>query len=152
MAEARAVVQKFKEIDTSQVGKGIDITSEDLAKGAPFALKFFAEKLLDLAEHPRVPNFLLTKIEFGSHIVLASLPSEPFVEIGLTLRRSVFRGKFCIVTSHGNYNGGKEIFSGYIPNSWNYGRGGYETTPRSSNYGIDTADVLIAKWRKLAEK
>lgn len=152
VAEARAVVEKFKEIDTSQVGKGIDITSEDLAKGAPFALKFFAEKLLDLAEHPRVPNFLLTKIEFGSHVVLASLPSEPFVEIGLTLRRSVFRDKFCIVTSHGNYNGGKEIFSGYIPNSWNYGRGGYETTPRSSNFGLDTADVLIAKWRKLALK
>ena len=31
-------------------------------------------------------------------------------------------------------------------------RGGYETTPRSSGYGIDTADALIAGWRKLALK
>ena len=152
VAEARKVVEKFKDTDTSKIGNGIDLTSEDLAKGTPFALKYFAEKLLDLADRPKVPNFLLTKIEFGSFVVLASLPSEPFVEIGLTLRRSVFRDKFCVVTSHGNYNGGKEICAGYIPNSWNYGRGGYETTPRSSNFGIDTADVLIAKWRKLALK
>ena len=152
IAEARKVVEKFKDTDTSKIGNGVDLTSEDLAKGTPFALKYFAEKLLDLVDHPKVPNFLLTKIEFGSFVVLASLPSEPFVEIGLTLRRSVFRDKFCIVTSHGNYNGGKELASGYIPNSWNYGRGGYETTPRSSNYGLDTADMLIAKWRKLAEK
>ena len=152
IAEARKVVEKFKDTDTSKIGNGVDLTSEDLAKGTPFALKYFAEKLLDLVDHPKVPNFLLTKIEFGSFVVLASLPSEPFVEIGLTLRRSVFRDKFCIVTSHGNYNGGKELASGYIPNSWNYGRGGYETTPRSSGYGIETADALIEGWRKLALK
>lgn len=152
VAEARKVVEKFKDTDTSKIGNGVDLTSEDLAKGTPFALKYFAEKLLDLADHPKVPEFLLAKIEFGSLVVLASLPSEPFVEIGLTLRRSIFRDKFCVVTSHGNYNGGKEIFAGYIPNAWNYGRGGYESTPRSSNYGLDTADKLIEKWRKLALK
>ena len=85
-------------------------------------------------------------------MVLASLPSEPFVEIGLALRRSVFRDKFCMVTSHGNANGGKGFGGGYIPNAWNYGRGGYETTPRSSGYGTDTADLLIENWRKLAAK
>ena len=85
-------------------------------------------------------------------MVLASLPSEPFVEIGLALRRSVFRDKFCMVTSHGNVNGGKGFGGGYIPNAWNYGRGGYETTPRSSGYGTDTADLLIENWRKLAAK
>ena len=152
IAEARATVKKFADVDISKVGAEVDLTSEDLAKGAPFALKFFAVKLLELVDEPKVPNFLLTKIEFGSHLVIASLPSEPFVEIGLTVRRSVFRDKFCMITSHGNYNGGKQFASGYIPNSWNYGRGGYETTPRSSGYGIDTADALIAGWRKLALK
>ena len=150
--EARKTVKKFADVDISKVGAEVDLTSEDLAKGAPFALKFFAVKLLELVEECKSPNFLLTKIEFGSHLVIASLPSEPFVEIGLTVRKSVFRDKFCMITSHGNYNGGKKFASGYIPNSWNYGRGGYETTPRSSGYGIDTADALIAGWRKLALK
>ncbi|MBR2911229.1 MAG: hypothetical protein IKC05_06430, partial [Lentisphaeria bacterium] len=152
VAAARATVKKFADVDISKVGAEIDLTSEDLAKGAPFALKFFAVKLLELVDEPKVPNFLLTKIELGSHLVIASLPSEPFVEIGLTVRKSVFRDKFCMITSHGNYNGGKKFASGYIPNSWNYGRGGYETTPRSSGYGVDTADALIAGWRKLALK
>ena len=84
--------------------------------------------------------------------VIASLPSEPFVEIGLILRRSIFNDRLCLVSSHGNYNGGKTFSGGYIPNSWNYGRGGYETTPRSSGYSIHTADTLLANWRKLAEK
>ena len=152
IAEARATVKKFPDIDISKVGAEVDLTSEDLAKGAPFALKFFAVKLLELVDEPKTPEFLLTKIEFGDQVVLASLPSEPFVEIGLTVRKSVFRNKFCMITSHGNYNGGKKFGSGYIPNSWNYGRGGYETTPRSSGYGIETADALIEGWRKLALK
>ena len=84
--------------------------------------------------------------------VIASLPSEPFVEIGLILRRSIFNDRLCLVTSHGNSNGGKNYGGGYIPNSWNYGRGGYESTPRSSGYSIHTADILLANWRKLAEK
>ncbi len=152
VAKARETVKKYHDIDVSKIGKGVDINSEDLAKGAPVALKYFAVKLLELADNPRTPEFLLTKIEFGDEVVLASLPSEPFVEIGLALRRSVFRDKFCMVTSHGNANGGKGFGGGYIPNAWNYGRGGYETTPRSSGYGTDTADILIENWRKLAAK
>jgi len=152
IAAARATVAKYPDVDISKVGSEIDLTSEDLAKGAPFALKYFAARLLELAENPRTPNFLLTKIEFGDHVVLASLPSEPFTEIGLALRRSVFRDKFCVVTSHGNYNGGKGFAGGYIPNAWNYGRGGYETTPRSSGFGTETAAALIENWRKLAAK
>jgi len=152
IAAARETVKKFADVDISKVGSEIDLTSEDLAKGAPFALKFFAARLLELADHPKTPNFLLTKIEFGDHVVLASLPSEPFVEIGLALRRSVFRDKFCVVTSHGNYNGGKGFGGGYIPNPWNYGRGGYETTPRSSGYGTETSVALIENWKKLAQK
>ena len=152
VAEARATVEKFADIDITKVGSEIDLTSEDLAKGAPFALKYFAVKLLELEDNPQTPNFLLTKIEFGDHVVLASLPSEPFVEIGLTLRRAIFRNKLCVITSHGNYNGGKGFGGGYIPNAWNYGRGGYESTPRSSGYGEETSEVLLENWRKLAKK
>ena len=152
VAAARETVARFPDVDISKVGSEIDLTSEDLAKGAPFALKYFAVKLLELVDEPKTPNFLLTKLEFGDSVVLASLPSEPFVEIGLTVRRAIFRDKFCMITSHGNYNGGKQLAGGYIPNAWNYGRGGYETTPRSSAYGMETSDALIENWRKLAKK
>ena len=32
----------------------------------------------------------------------------------------------------------------YIPNRSNYGRGGYETTPRSSPYSIETGNTMLA--------
>jgi len=149
---ARAVVAKYPDLDTSALGKDIALTSEDLAKGAPIVLKFFAEKLLLLAEGTPDPHFLLTGMRFGDSTVIASLPSEPFVEIGLRVRRTIFNDKICLIASHGNFNGGKGFGGGYIPNSWNYGRGGYESTPRSSGYSIHTADLLLAAWSELAKK
>ena len=152
IAEAEAVMAKYPDIDVDNPDSVKDLTSEDLAKGAPFALKYFANALLKLAQRTDKPEFLLSCIKFGNSAVIASLPSEPFVEIGLALRKGIFRGRNCLVTSHGNYNGGKGFGGGYIPNSWNYGRGGYEDTPRSSGYGTNTAEILLANWEKLAEK
>ena len=152
VAEAKAIGAKYPDIDVDSPESVKDLTSEDLAKGTPFALKYFANALLKQASCTDKPEFLLSCIKFGDSAVIASLPSEPFVEIGLTLRRSIFNDRLCLVTSHGNFNGGKGYGGGYIPNSWNYGRGGYEPTPRSSRYSIHTADILIANWWKLAEK
>ena len=152
IAAARATVAKFADVDTSKVGSEVNMTSEDLAKGAPFALKYFAEKLLLLADGTPDPEFKLSCLRFGDSAVIASLPSEPFVEIGLALRRSVFQDKLCLVASHGNYNGGPGYGGGYIPNPWNYGRGGYETTPRSSGFSIHTAEKLLEAWQELAKK
>ncbi|MBE6356636.1 MAG: hypothetical protein E7058_05940 [Lentisphaerae bacterium] len=151
-ADAEAIMAKYPDIDVDSPDSVKDLTSEDLAKGTPFALKYFASNLLKQAKKTDKPEFLLTCIKFGDSAVIASLPSEPFVEIGLTVRKSIFRDRLCLITSHGNYNGGKGYGGGYIPNSWNYGRGGYEATPRSNGYSTKTADLLIAGWRKLAEK
>ena len=145
--DAQAVMDKYPDVD---INAGGDLTSEDLAKKTPVVLKFFAEKLLAIANSTFNPTFRLSLLKFGDDVVIASLPSEPFVEIGLNLRKSIFHGKHCLVCSHGNYNGGGHFIGGYIPNSWNYGRGGYETTPRSSGYSERTADVLLESWRKLA--
>ena len=152
IAGALAVVEKYPEIDIEQTNSQVALTSEDLARGTPYALKYFAVKLLDIAKNTRKPQFLLTMFKFGKSSVLVSLPSEPFVEIGLAIRKGIFAGSNCLLTSHGNYNGGKIFAGGYIPNAWNYGRGGYEDTPRSSGYSTDTAEKLIAAWKKLAEK
>ena len=150
--EAEAVMAKYPDLDVENPESVSDLTSEDLAKGTPFALKYFANELLKQAKRTDKPEFLLSCLKFGDSAVIASLPSEPFVEIGLTLRRSIFTDRLCLVTSHGNFNGGKGYGGGYIPNSWNYGRGGYESTPRSSGYSIHTADMLLENWRKLAKK
>ena len=146
IAEAKAVMEKYPDVD---INAGGDMTSEDLARKTPVVLKFFAEKLLKQAECTFNPRFRLTALKFGDSTVIASLPSEPFVEIGLIARKSIFNGKHCLITSHGNYNGGGNFIGGYIPNSWNYGRGGYETTPRSSGYSVHTADLLLQGMTKL---
>lgn len=149
LAEAQEIVAKYADLDVNACG---DLTSEDLVKKTPVVLKFFAESLVDQANCTTAPRFRISCLRFGSDTVIASLPSEPFVEIGLTVRKSVFTGKHCLITSHGNYNGAGHYMGGYIPNSWNYGRGGYECTPRSNGYSVKTADALIAAWFALAEK
>ena len=94
----------------------------------------------------------LTGFNFGGDAVLASLPSEPFTEIGLELRKGIFGGRLCLVASHGNGTGGPTYSGGYIPNPWNYGRGGYEDTPRSNPFSMKSADVLLGAWRELAKE
>ncbi len=152
IAAAREIVAKYPDIDVNSPDSVKDLTSEDLAKGTPFALKYFANALLKVVDKKNGPEFLLHCFQFGDSTILGSLPSEPFVEIGLQVRKGINAGKFCLITSHGNCNGGEGFYGGYIPNPWNYGRGGYEDTPRSSGYSKCTAEALIAGWQKLAAK
>ena len=152
IAEAEAIMAKYPDIDVDSPESVKDLTSEDLAKGTPFALKYFANALLKIVNRTQGPRFLLSCFKFGDNTVLGSLPSEPFVEIGLQVRKGICAGKFCFLTSHGNCNGGEGYYGGYIPNPWNYGRGGYEDTPRSSGYSKCTAEALIAGWQELIKK
>jgi hypothetical protein len=142
IADAQAVMDKYPEIEVVGVS-GADLTSEDLARQTPFALKYFAYNLLSMRESTEPFNITLTGISFGE-AVIASLPGEPFVEIGLALRKDIFHGKLAFAVSHGN--GGS---SGYIPNPWNYGRGGYETTPRSNPFDTMAASKLLNVWREI---
>ena len=150
LSEARATVEKFKDVP-SPAEAGITITSEHLANGEPVALKYFAQVLIRIAEAKRTFNFRLSGVEIGN-VMIASLPSEPFVEIGLAIRKEIFSDKTCMVVSHGNGTGNMEVHGGYIPNLWNYDRGGYETEVLSNPFERKTAEKLIATWRKLAGK
>lgn len=152
IAAAEATIAKYPDIDVDSPESVKDLTSEDLAKGTPFALKYFANALLKIVNKPLKPSFRLHCFQFGDNTILGSLPSEPFVEIGLQVRKGVNAGKFCFLTSHGNMNGGEGYYGGYIPNPWNYGRGGYEDTPRSSGYSKCTAEALIAGWQEMMKK
>ncbi|OQA87671.1 MAG: hypothetical protein BWY31_00614 [Lentisphaerae bacterium ADurb.Bin242] len=149
IAEAKAVMEKYPDED---INGGADMTSEDLARGAPVVLKYFASVLLNQADYHETQRFFLTGFSFGSSVVIASLPSEPFTEIGLALRKEIFRERVCLVAALANGTGSYHCGGGYIPNAWNYGRGGYETTPRSNPFSMKTSAILLKKWRELSEK
>ena len=57
-----------------------------------------------------------------------------------------------MVPTLANGTGTHRCGGGYIPNEWNYGRGGYEDTPRSNPFSMKTAPAVLNAWRKLAEK
>ncbi|MBQ7401921.1 MAG: hypothetical protein IJW05_00640 [Lentisphaeria bacterium] len=146
--EAKATIAKYPDAD---INAGT-LNSEDLAKGAPAVLKYFASALLEKAAQKEKMRLYLTGIAFGSSFILASLPSEPFTEIGLTLRKEIFGDRTCMVTALANGTGTYTNHSGYIPNAWNYGRGGYEPAPRSNPYSMKTAGIILRKWRELAKE
>lgn len=45
--------------------------------------------------------------------------------------------------------GAEHINGGYIPNLFNYDRGGYETTPRSNPFARNTANKLMDGIKKI---
>ena len=149
--EAQAIFDQYQEVDLDGKGAGIDLTSEDLAKKTPFALKFFARNLLDYAKNREPQVFQLNGVLLGDFLFIASLPGEPFVEIGLAIRKDIFAGRVCMVTTMAG-TGSSTYWAGYIPNAWNYGRGGYETTPNCNPYSMKTATVLVEVWRELSKK
>ncbi len=151
LAEAKAVIAKYPKINVDDPDAVNDLTSEDLAKGTPFALKYFASKFVALANEHDKQEFPLTGIKLGDALVIASLPSEPFTEIGLAVRKQIFAGNTCLIAALSG-TGSTRCGGGYIPNAWNYGRGGYETTPRSNPYSMKTGEKLIASWTRLAKK
>ncbi|MFA6104433.1 MAG: hypothetical protein WCV67_20670 [Victivallaceae bacterium] len=148
LAEAKLVLEKYKAIPDPT--NGGTLTSEDLARKAPAALKFFAQSLIALADDPSPRVFNLVGIFLG-RCCIVSLPSEPFVEIGLQIKKEIFAQYNAMVVSHSNGTGSPGVGGGYIPNAWNYGRGGYEVTPRSNPFSVTTAEHLIAAWRKIEQ-
>ncbi|MEG1980806.1 MAG: hypothetical protein RR060_08745, partial [Victivallaceae bacterium] len=129
--EAKATVERFADVADPSTSD-VSITAEDLANGNPVALKFFAMKILEMSNMPERYRFDLTGLFFGA-AGICSLPGEPFVEIGLNVRKSVFAGSHILISGHANgigIPGG----GGYIPNLWNYGRGGYEVEPLSGPF------------------
>lgn len=138
VAEAKRIIKKYHNVQVDFQG-GPDLTAEDLAKKTPFALKYFAICLLKNASEAGSQSINLTGISFGKNIIV-SLPNEPFTEIGLRIKKASGTDKNVMIASLANGSG-----TGYIPNIWNYGRGGYETTPRSNPFALDTSELLINK-------
>ncbi len=148
--EAKETLEKYRNVLYAK--KGEELTSEDLAKKTPAALSYFAKNLLKIADNRNKNVFNLTGLALGC-IRIVSLPLEPFVEIGLQIKKEIFPDSFTMVASLSNGTGNINTGGGgYVPNKWNYGRGGYETTPMANPFSIETAEKLIEGTRRLEEK
>lgn len=117
------------------------LTSEDLANRSPAALKHFADRVLEVAADRRDRVLEIHALRLGD-TTLVTLPGEPFCEIGLAIKRDFLGGRPALVATLN-----QDVT--YIPNRENFGRGGYETTVRSSPYSTATADHLLAAVRDL---
>ncbi len=152
LADAKATVAKYPEESMANaLGSDVELTSEDLANGLPRVLVFFANAVLAADANKNSSVFNLTGLSLGN-FVITTLPSEPFVEIGLDIRKRYFANRHCMVLSHVNGTGYETNYGGYIPNSWNYGRGGYETTVLCNPFARDTADKLRNAWCDVQQK
>ncbi|OGV75451.1 MAG: hypothetical protein A3K19_25610 [Lentisphaerae bacterium RIFOXYB12_FULL_65_16] len=134
LAEAREHAAKYT------FDENYTLTSEDLATRSPAALKYFADRLLKVAADRTHKTFEVRALGIGDAVIV-NLPGEPFVEIGLAIRKELCKGRPALIATL-NQN------AGYIPNRWNFGRGGYETMPLSSPYSVGTADLLLDAVRK----
>ena len=121
---AKATFEKFKD-EVMEAGR--DFTSEDIAKGTPFVMKYFAERAIGCRENPIKEKRIemMTLITFGTDLAIISLPCEPFVEIGQQIRDY---SKYPMTVLAALAQG--EI--GYVGLPGNYGNGGYETSPNRS--------------------
>lgn len=137
LAEAQEILSKYPPEDTANSSAAL--TARDFAEKSPKVLRYFAENLLKVAAAKKEFDFEVSAIALGNTAVVG-LPAEPFVEIGLEIRKEIFANKTQTLCSIMNNGSG----SGYIPNLWNYRRGGYENTPRSNPYTIHAATELKA--------
>ena len=135
LAEAQEILRKYPAEDTA--GSSAPLTARDFAEKSPKVLRYFAENLLKVAAAKEEFDFEVSAVSAGNALIVG-LPAEPFVEIGLEIRREIFCASSQVLCSIMNNGSG----SGYIPNLWNYRRGGYENTPRSNPYSIHAAAEL----------
>lgn len=120
-----AELNSAKELMTVAVTKTDQaLTSEDIVKGSNAIRRCFAAQLLAFHEREegKVRNFNLLIFKFGSELAIASVPGEPFTEVGIAIKRHAGR-KLTMVVAHAN---GK---AGYLPLPECFDRGGYEILP-----------------------
>jgi hypothetical protein len=149
--EAKAIAEKYADLSDKITNSEVSLTSEDLANKTPLALKYFADNLLLTAKDKDKRKFELIGMQLGD-VRLFTLPGEPFVEIGLEIKEKCSADHLTFVVSHTNGSTGESSAVTYIPNKWNYGRGGYETQPRSNPTEMATAEKLVKTVNAIANK
>ena len=137
---ARAILEQPPAAST---GTDSDLTAEDIFVGDPAVQRLFARALLELAaRRPAAYDVPLQMLRVGG-IGFFAMPGEPFVEIGLALKRLPGYELVVPVGLAGGY-------FGYIPREENFGRGGYETRPGPSLLCRDAARQIIETFKRMS--
>jgi hypothetical protein len=106
------------------VPKKGSLTSEDLARGDETAARYFADQLVRFhkASAGKKAKLEFLGIRFGRDLAIASLPGEPFTEIGLAIKkRSPYKQTLVVSNAQDS--------CGYVPLKECFARGGYEPLP-----------------------
>jgi len=145
--EYNAAAATFRKFQNATLEPGHDLTSEDIARKHPYVMKYFAQKLMDCRDKAistkRVEKMI--SLRFGDKIGVVSLPAEPFVEIGLAVKRAS-RFPFTFVAALGM---GEVGYVG-LPEHYCHG-GGYETSPSPDTADRNTGTRLVDAAAKLLQ-
>ena len=98
--------------------------------------RIYAERTLKMAAMPARIEAPLQALRIGD-LVIATIPFEVFVEIGLELKaKSPFRDTFIVSLANGSY--------GYLPTSAHHELGGYETWLGTNQVEVQAAPKIVA--------
>lgn len=96
----------------------------------------YARETIFMAEYPKQVSAPIQVLRIGD-LRVAGIPAEPFVEIGLDLKK---RHPQCIVVGLAN------AYHGYLPTPEQHALGGYETwRARSSYLEVDASTKIVEK-------
>ncbi len=135
---AKKIVAEFGDVKAESAS---DQTSEGIAAGNAYVKVFFAKRLIENRENPLTENPVerMCALCFGDTIGISTLPAEPFVELGLAIKKL---SEFPVTMPVGLAMG----YIGYtgMPECYERG-GGYETRPSRTAPSHDLAPKLIAQ-------
>ena len=136
LKRAREIMQNPESADDSG-----DLKAGDLE--TPAVLRIFATQLLSFhSAMPPLYSVPLQVLQMGN-IYLCCIPGEPFVEIGLELKKSVERGTVVPVSLAGGY-------FGYIPLETCFDHGGYEIKQGIHNcLSRKAAGIILENFKKI---
>ena len=143
--EAKKILAESEAVSAASFS---DVTSEGLASGNLFVKRFFAKRVLANRDDPlpgkRIERMI--SIKFGDAVGIVSLPAEPFMEIGLALKKTS-RFPYTMIAALGMGT------VGYVAMPENYERGGgYETRPARTSPAHDLALKFISLGTELLKR
>ena len=147
------IANAMKNVETaSKKVSGLkELTAEDLAKGNKYVKLLFQKELLKYVEKRKenyifpFQAFFLYNSKNKNSSAIIGIPGEPFVEIGLELKKiKGYKFIMPITLANGYY--------GYIPLEKHFKHGGYEVLTTPSNCLSEKAgEIIIEEYKKILE-